>query len=96
MVLVSISDEHRRVIREARQNLGLSQGALEKSARLGKTYVWYVESGKTQSTDSAQLTRLLKALHKQAERAQAPARIKAGLLRVLRNVEKQGQGKTKR
>jgi len=48
-----------------------------------------VESGKTQSTDPTQLTRLLKALHRQAEKAQAPAKLKASLLKVLNAVEKQ-------
>ena len=89
MALIPVPDESRRVIREARQKLGLSQGALEKACRLGKTYVWYVESGKAQSTDPAQLTRLLKALHRQAERAEAPAKLKASLLKVLNAVEKQ-------
>jgi len=89
MALITVSNEQRQVIREARQKLGLSQGAVEKASRLGKTYVWYVESGKTQSTDPAQLTRLLKALHKQAEKAQAPAKLKASLLKVLSAVEKQ-------
>lgn len=89
MALISVSNECRQAIREARQKLGLSQGALEKSCRLGKTYVWYVESGKTQSTDPTQLFRLLKALHKQAEKAQAPAKLKTSLLKVLNAVEKQ-------
>lgn len=93
MALISVSKEHRQVIRGARQKLGLSQGALEKTCRLGKTYVWYVESGKTKSTDPVQLARLLKALHRQAERAKAPAQLKAGLLKVLNAVEKQRQGK---
>ena len=95
MLLVSISDEHRQAIREARERLELTQVALEKTARLGKTYVSYVESGKTKSTDPAQLTRLLQALHKQSERAQAPARVKARLLRALKAVEKERQGKAK-
>ena len=89
MALISVSNEYRRVLRETRRNLGLSQGALEKTCSLGKTYVWYVESGKTQSTDPTQLTRLLKALHRQAEKAQAPAKLKASLLKVLNAVEKQ-------
>ncbi len=94
-VLVPLSEEHRQMMREARERLGLTQATLEKAARLGKTYVSYVESGRTKSTDPAQLIRLLKALHTRAERAQAPARIKAGLLRALKAVEGQGQGKTK-
>ena len=88
MALISVSNEYRRVIRETRKKLGLSQCALEKACRLGKTYVWYVESGKTQNTDPTQLTRLLKALHRQAERAKAPAQLKASLLKVLNAVEK--------
>ncbi len=93
MALISVSNEYRRVIRSSRQKLGLSQGALEKSCRLGKTYVWYVESGKTQSTDPVQLTRLIKALQRQADKAKATS-LKAGLNKVLGGIEK--QGKTKR
>lgn len=89
MALISVSNEYRRVIRETRKKLGLSQCALEKACRLGKTYVWYVESGKTQNTDPTQLTRLLKALRRQAEKAQAPAKLKANLLKVLNAVGKQ-------
>lgn len=89
MALVSVSNKYRRVIREARRKLGLSQGALEKSSKLGKTYVWYVESGKTQSTNPAQLTRLLKALHRQADKAKASTKLKANLFKVLSGIEKQ-------
>ena len=87
---IVISEDYRQLIKEARERLRLTQRALEKKARLGSTYVSYVESGKTQSTEPAPLLRLLKTLHAQAERAQVPARIKTGLLRILRGVEKQG------
>jgi len=87
---IVISEEYRQLIKEARERLRLTQRALEKKARLGSTYVSYVESGRTQSTEPAPLLRLLKTLHAQAERAQVPARIKTGLLRILRGVEKQG------
>ncbi len=89
MALIAVSNEYRRVIRDSRQKLGLSQGALEKTCRLGKTYVWYVESGKTQSTDPTQLTRLIKALHRQAEKAKAPVKLQASLAKVLNGIEKQ-------
>ena len=89
MALIAVTNEHRRVIRQTRRELGLSQGALEKSSRLGKTYVWYVESGKTQSTDPAQLTRLLKALQRRAERTKAPRNVQASLVKVLKAIEKQ-------
>ncbi len=88
MALISVSNEYRRVIRSSRQKLGLSQGALEKSCRLGKTYVWYVESGKTQSTDPVQLTRLIKALQRQADKAKATS-LEAGLNKVLGGIERQ-------
>ena len=90
MKRIVISEEYRQLIKEARERLRLTQRALEKKARLGSTYVSYVESGRTQSTEPAPLLRLLKTLHAQAERAQVPARIKTGLLRILRGVEKQG------
>jgi len=96
MLRIAIADGCRQVIKDARAQLGLTQRALEKRAKLGMTYVSYVESGKTQSTEPAPLLRLLKTLHQQAERAQVPAKVKAGLLRVLKTVEKQGQGSAKR
>ncbi len=96
MMRIAISDEYRQVIKDARARLGLTQRALEEKAKLGMTYVSYVESGKTQSTEPAPLLRLLRTLHAQAERAQVPTKFKAGLLRVLKAMEKQGQGQAKR
>jgi transcriptional regulator with XRE-family HTH domain len=96
MALIVISDEYRRVIKETRERLRLTQRALEKRARLGSTYVSYVESGRTKSTDPAPLMRLLQTLQRQAERAVVPASVKTGLLRVLKGVERQGQGAAKR
>ena len=93
MTLVAVSGECRRVIREARQKLGVSQGALEKSAQLGKTYVWYVESGQTRSTDAAHLGRLLRSLHKQAVRAQAPAKLCESLLKAVDALKQGGRQK---
>lgn len=93
--LVPVSEAQRQAIREARERLGLTQAAVDKMAKLKKTYVWYVESGETKSTDPARLTRLLQTLQKQAERAQAPARVKAGLSRALKDVEKRIQGKAR-
>jgi hypothetical protein len=58
--------------------------------------VSYVESGSTQSTEPIPRLRLLKTLHAQAERAQVPAKITKGLLRVLKRVEKQREGSVKR
>jgi len=89
IVLVPVSEAQRQAIREAREQLNLAQAAVDKMARLKKTYVWYVESGKTKSTDPTRLTRLLQALQKQAERAHVPARIMARLSRALKEVEKQ-------
>lgn len=96
MIRIVLSEQYRQLIKEARERPRLTQRALEKKARLGSTYVSYVESGRTQSTEPAPLLRLLKTLHAQAERAQVPARIKTGLLRILRSVEKQGPGAAQR
>lgn len=90
MAKIAISEDCRRLIKEAREHLGLTQRALEKRARLGSTYVSYVESGRTQYTEPATLSRFLKALQQQAEKAPVPAKLKAGLLRVVKSVEKQG------
>lgn len=96
MMRIAISEEYRQVIKDARARLGLTQHALERRAKLGMTYVSYVESGRTKSTEPVPLTRLLKTLQQQAERAQVPAKVKAGLVRVLKSVEKQRQGKAQR
>ncbi len=96
MAKIVIVDEYRQVIRAARERLGLSRTTLERVAKLGQTYVKGVESGRTQSTESATLAQLLKALQQQAEQSQVPAKIKAGLLRVLKGVEKQGKKTAKR
>jgi len=96
MMRIVISEDYRQLIKEARERLRLTQRALERKARLGSTYVSYVESGRTQSTEPAPLLRLLKTLHAQAERAQVPARLKTGLLRIVRSVEKHEQGAAQR
>ena len=96
MAKIVILDEYRQVIRAARERLGLSRTTLEKVAKLGQTYVKGAESGRRQSTESTLFTRLLKALHQRAEKAEVPAKTKAGLLRVLKSVEKQGEKTAKR
>ncbi len=93
---IVILDEYRPVIRAARERLGLSRTTLERTAKLGQTYVKGVESGRRQSTEATLFTRLLKALQQRAEKAEVPAKIKAGLLRVLKGVEKQGEKTAKR
>jgi predicted transcriptional regulator len=96
MAKIVIADEDRRVIRATRERLGLSRTTLEQTAKVGQTYVKGVESGRRQSTESATLARLLKALQLQAEHTQVPAKTTAGLLRTLKRVEQQGQKPPKR
>ena len=93
---IVIMDEYRPVIRAARERLGLSRTTLERTAKLGQTYVKSVESGRRQSTEATLFTRLLKALQQRAEKVEVPAKTKAGLLRVLKGVEKQGEKTAKR
>ena len=96
MAKIVILDEYRRAIRATRERLGLSRTTLERAAKLGQTYVKGVESGRRQSTESTLFTRLLKALHQRAEKAEVPNKVKTGLLRVLKSVDKQGEKTAKR
>ncbi len=96
MAKIVILDEYRQAIRATRERLELSRTTLERTAKLGQTYVKRVESGKRQSTEATLFTRLLKALQQQAEKAQVPAKLKAGLLRAVKSVEKQGKKAAKR
>ncbi len=96
MAKIVILDEYRQVIRVARERIRLSQTTVERAAKLGQPQVKGAEAGRRQSTESTLFTRLLKALHQRAEKAEVPAKTKAGLLRVLKSVEKQGQGSAKR
>jgi predicted transcriptional regulator len=96
MAKISLQERDRQLIRAARDRLGVSRGALERRARLGQTYVKSVETGKKQSTEAATLARLLQVLQQQAERAEVPAKITAGLRRMLTGVAKQGEKPRKR
>ncbi len=96
MAKIVILDEYRHAIRAARERLGLSRTTVEKAAKLGQTYVKGVELGKRQSTEATLFTRLLKALQQRAEKAGMPAKTKAGLLRVVKSVEKRGEKTAKR
>ena len=91
MAKIIILDADRRAIRATREQLGLSRTTLERAAKVGQTYVKRVEMGGRQSTEATLFTRLVKALHQRAEKAEVPAKTKAGLLRVVKRVEKQGE-----
>ena len=91
MAKIVILDADRQAIRATRERLGLSRTTLERAAQVGQSYVKRVETGSRQSTEATLFTRLLKALHQRAEKAEVPAKTKAGLLRVLQRVEKQGE-----
>ena len=91
MAKIVIVDEYRQAIRAARERLGLSRTTLERAAKVGQTYVKRVETGSKQSTEVTLFRRLLKVLHQRAEKAEMPAKTKAGLLRVVKRVEKQGE-----
>jgi transcriptional regulator with XRE-family HTH domain len=93
IVLVAVTEGQRQVLREVRERLGLTQAVADKKARLGKTYSWYVETGKTKSTSATALLRLATALQKEAQRGDVPARLKTGLQRLVQDLGKQGSGK---
>jgi predicted transcriptional regulator len=96
MAKIALQEKDRQLIRAARDRLGVSRSALERQARLGQTYVKSVETGIKQSTEAATLARLLTVLRQQAERGEAPAKITAGLQRMLKEVAKQGEKPPKR
>jgi len=91
MAKIIILDADRRALRATREQLGLSRATLERAAKVGKTYVKRLETGGRQSTEATLFRRLLKALHQRAEQAEVPAKTKAGLLRVVKRVEQQGE-----
>ena len=91
MAKIIILDADRRAIRATREQLGLSRTTLERAAKVGQTYVKRVETGGRQSTEATLFTRLVKALQQRAEKAEVPAKTKAGLLRVVKRVEQQGE-----
>ena len=96
MVKIILQEKDRQLIRAARDRLGVSRSALERLARLGQTYVKSVETGKKQSTEAATLARLLTVLQQRSERGEVPAKITAGLQRMLKEVAKQGEKPPKR
>jgi predicted transcriptional regulator len=91
MAKIIILDADRRALRATREELGLSRATLERAAKVGKTYVKRLELGGRASTEATLFTRLVKALHQRAEKAEVPAKTKAGLLRVVKRVEQQGK-----
>jgi len=96
MAKIIILDADRRAIRATRERLGLSRTTLERAAKVGQTYVKRVEMGGRQSTEATLFTRLLKVLQQRAEKAEVPAKTTAGLLRVVKRVEQQGEKRSPR
>jgi predicted transcriptional regulator len=96
MAKIIILDADRRALRATREQLGLSRATLERAAKVGKTYVKRLETGGRASTEATLFTRLVKALHQRAEKAEVPAKTKAGLLRVVKRVEQQGKSTASR
>jgi predicted transcriptional regulator len=94
MAKIIILDADRQAIRATRERLGLSRTTLERAAKVGQTYVKRVETGSRASTEATLIRRLLKVLHQRAEKAEVPAKTKAGLLRVVKRVEQQGEKPT--
>jgi transcriptional regulator with XRE-family HTH domain len=93
---VAVSDAHRQLLRETRERLGLTQAALEKKARVGKTYAWYVETGKTKTTAAVPFLRLITTLQKEATRGDVPARLASGLQKLAQDLEKRRKPSAKR
>jgi hypothetical protein len=79
----TLTDNHRKLLREARAASGLSQKGLDRKGRVGPSYTWYLESGTTKTTAVPPLVRVLQVLQKEGRRAPAPARLLAGLERWL-------------
>jgi len=79
----TLTDSHRKLLREARAAIGLGQKMLDRKGRVGPSYTWYLESGTTQTTAVPSLIRVLQVLQKEGRRAPAPARLLAGVERWL-------------
>ena len=86
-----IPAETRRVVREARLQLGLSRAELERRAKVGKDYLKRLELGRHPSVDAARLRRMLQALQQAAARRQVPATLQARLTRVVTAAAKPGR-----
>lgn len=93
---IAVTDAQRQILREARERLGLTQAALEKKARVGKTYAWYVETGTTKTTAVTPFLRLITVLQKEAARGELPARSNTGLQRLAQDVAKRRSTPAKR
>jgi ribosome-binding protein aMBF1 (putative translation factor) len=96
MAKIVLLEDYRQAIRAARERPGLSRTTLERAAKVGQTYGKRVETGRRQSPAVTLFRRLLKALRQRAEQEAVPAKTKAGLLRVVKKGEKQGENTAKR
>jgi transcriptional regulator with XRE-family HTH domain len=85
---IAVTEAQRQLLRQARERLGLTQAALEKKARVGKTYAWYVETGTTKTTGVTPFLRLIAVLQKEAARGGLPARLATGLQRLAQDLAK--------
>lgn len=93
---ITVTEAQRKLLRETRERLGLTQAALEKKARVGKTYAWYVETGTTKTTAVTPFLRLMTTLQKESARRDVPARLTTGLQRVVQDLEKRRSGPARR
>jgi predicted transcriptional regulator len=93
---IVVSETQRQLLRDTRAHLGLTQATLEKKARVGKTYAWYVETGTTKTTALVPFLRLVSTLQKEAARGEVPARLSAGLQKLAQSLEKRRSVPAKR
>ncbi len=83
---IVISDEARKVIREAKTQLGLSRETLEQRAKVGTDYVKKLELGRRQRAEAGRLRRVLQTVQQAAARGQVPVKLTARIDRVVKAV----------
>ena len=93
---IVIPEEARRVIRETREQLGLSRTTVEQRAKVGTDYVKKLELGRSQSAEADRLRRVMQVVQQAAARGKAPTKLTARIDRVVKQIEKQGQKPAKR
>jgi len=93
---IVVPEEARRVVRETREQLGLSRTTVEQRAKVGTDYVKKLELGRSQSAEAARLRRVLQVVQQAATREKASAKLMARIARVVKQIEKPGPKPAKR
>ncbi len=85
---ITIPEDTRSAIREARTHLGLSRSDVEQKAKVGTDYIKKLELGRSPRAEVGRLRRVLQVVQQAAERGKAPTKLTARLARVAKAVAK--------